>query len=310
MLISFVIPAWNASTTISRTLDSIYCEQWPESLEVETVIVDDGSEDCSELRQCLSEYSGTMLVEHGKNQGICAARNSGISASQGEIVIILDADDELVAGWSGVLQEVVTEWPGDVNVCYAVCINSTGRPTVTDPEFKGFLTLDDILNERHSGEYIPLFRGEYVRNKSYVDLNMRKSCGIVSYINFAIDRPFWVSNHVLRIYHDNRKGSVTSGWLSPGKAAETLECYEILLQKYENLYREHAPGVYQSKLLRMAVYRKMAGVPGAWKKWFEGASLKVVKDTLGAALVLIMGRRLGGSFISAAKSRGVIRRYG
>lgn len=310
MLITFVIPAFNASGVVSRALGSVFDAPLPVGWRVEVVVVDDGSSDAATLEEVVKPWAGARILAHGSNRGMCAARNTGISASIGSIVTILDADDELVPGWPAVFESILQAWPKYIQVCYAACRNPEGRSTVLEPEYSGFLTLSDILNERHSGEYLPLFRGEYVRSKLYADLGMRKSCGIVSYIGYAMDGPFWVSNQVLRIYHDNNAHSVTSGWAQAGKSSETAECYNALLERYGELYRAEAPVVYRTKLLRLAVYLRLANQTGYWRCWLRGASFSAIKESVGAAIVLLIGPAAGAMLVSQLKKIGMIRRYG
>lgn len=310
MLISFVIPAYNASNSIARTLNSIFSQELPKDWQIEAIVVDDGSADREPLAGVVLNYRNARLLRHEENLGMCAGRNSGIKHSSGELVAILDADDELVFQWPQVLVNILSEWPDECEVCYAACQNQRGAVTATDPNYRGYLHLDDILNERCSGEYLPIFRGPYVRMKPYVDLGMRKSCGIVSYINFALDGPFWITNRVLRIYHEAQPGSISQGWTTPTKAAETANCYTILLERYGNLYQLRAPRTYRTKVLRLAVYLKLAGLPGAWRSYLLGMSLIVWRESLGAAFLLIFGRRIAGSLARAVKKMGLIRRYG
>lgn len=310
MLISFVVPAYNVSASVGRTLDSVYAAKLPDDWAVEVLVVDDGSSDGLELATVVSYYPNVRLLIHEKNRGMCAARNTGITASSGEVVSILDADDELVLGWASTLKAVLVDWPTEVNVCYAACCNPEGMVTAQVPDYNGLLTLSDILNERNSGEYLPLFRGNYVRGKSYIDLGTRKSCGIVSYINFALDGPFWVSNRILRIYHEAYTGSVSSGWTTAKKARETALCYQQLFERYEDLYQREAPLVWRTKSLRLAVYLRFAGITGAWTQWCKGASLACLKETLGALLILLVGATIGGRVAQLIKQMGLIRRYG
>lgn len=310
MLVSHVIPAYDSADTIIRTLVSVQAESLPEWLSVEAIVVDDGSSDAAELAEVVSRYSFARLFVHGKNSGMCAARNTGILKSKGDFVLILDSDDELVAGWADTFMSIVSDWPSDANICYAACRNQEGHPTAEDPGYEGYLTLNDILNERHSGEYIPVFRGNYIRDKLYIDLGTRKSCGIVSYINFALDGPFWVTARVLRIYTEGRVDSVTSGWTSAKKAHETILCYGALFERHGNLYQKMAPVVWRSKHLRLSVYLRLANMPGFWRCWAYGASFSCIKETIGAFLILIVGPRFGAWLASAAKQIGLIRRYG
>ena len=46
------------------------------------------------------------------------------------------------------------------------------------------LACREILNEEKSGEYLPIFRGNYIRKSLYTDIGTKKSCGIISYIKF------------------------------------------------------------------------------------------------------------------------------
>lgn len=310
MLISFVVPAYNAALTVERTLKSVYASALPEAWSVEVVVVDDGSSDGKALASIIAGFPDVSLLRHAANRGMCAGRNTGIAASRGDIVVVLDADDELVPDWPGVFGTILREWPAECFVCYAACRNETGRITSNTPGYSGMFTLNDLLNERHSGEYIPMFRGDYVRDKGYVDLGMRKSCGIVSYIRFAMDAPFWVSSRILRIYHESNVVSVTADWTSPRKASETAACYKSLFERFGDLYRREAPVVWRTKLLRYAVYLRLAGMPGAWRTWYAGIAADCWKESLGAALIILMGPKLGGGLASVTKKVGLVRRYG
>lgn len=310
MLITFVIPSYNASNSIQQTLDSVFGCLYPESWEVDAVVVDDGSADGYELAEVISRYPGASLIAHSTNRGMCAARNTGIIHSRGDFVSILDADDELVQQWPAVFEAIIQECPASCQLIYAACRNQFGVVTASDPDYKGLLTLDDVLNERYSGEYLPVFRGDYVRSKLYIDLKTRKSCGIVSYINYALDGPFWVTNKVLRIYNEAQAGSVSKGWTSPAKAMETVCCYRALLETFGELYQQHALRIYRTKLLRLAVYLKLAGLPDAWKTYRRGASLTVWREAIGVAVMLLLGAHAAGLIAKTLKKIGLVRRYG
>ena len=310
MLITFVIPAYNASTTIQRTLNSVFGYACPEGWKIEAVVVDDGSTDGNELVEVVSRYPAASLVVHSTNRGMCAGRNTGITYSKGEFVSILDADDELVPQWSAVFETIIQDCPSSCQLIYAACRNQFGVVTASEPDYKGLLTLDDLLNERHSGEYLPIFRGDYVRSKLYIDLQTRKSCGIVSYINYALDGPFWVTNRVLRIYHESQAGSISKGWTSPAKAMETVCCYRKLLETFGELYQQRAPRIYLTKLLRLSVYLKLAGLPDAWKTYRRAASIIVWRETIGAAVMLLLGANAASLIAKTLKKLRLVRRYG
>lgn len=310
MLISVVTPAYNASDTIGRTLDSIFNAKINDDWKLEVIVVDDGSSDKNMLENVVLSYPVTSLIVKEKNCGVISARNSGINDSNGEIVILLDSDDELINDWPDVLREIIDEWPVETNLCYAACRNQVGIVTAHEPSYKGYLSLNDILNERHSGEYIPIFRGQYLRSKPYLDLGPGMACEVISYINYAKDAPFWITNRIFRVYHDAREGSLSHSWTNPEKAANTVQCYHELLERYGLLYKDHAQQNYRAKLLRLAIYLKLAGLPKSWATWRKGASLCVLNKTIATAILLILNVRLTAKVILWVKSIGLIRRYG
>lgn len=76
--------------------------------------------------------------------------------------------------WPAVIATVMNEWPADTHVCYLACNNTEGKVTAENPSYNVALTLSDMLNERHLGEYVPLFQGYYVRGKLCIDLGIPK----------------------------------------------------------------------------------------------------------------------------------------
>jgi len=312
MILSFVIPAFQASETIGATLSSICFpfDSSSASFEIEALIVDDGSQDHNALASIVQQFPKTRLLRHPVNRGMCASRNTGILESHGDVVVVLDADDELVPEWPTVLDDILQQWPKELNVCFSACRTPDGYITVKEPGFTGLITFEDLLNECHSGEYLPMFRGVYVRNRKYVDLGLKKSCGILSYLRFAQDGPFWVTSNVLRIYKERDQGSVTSNWTSEEKAKETVRCYQVLFERFGECYKKLAPRTYRTKLLRYAVYLRLAGEKGAWQAWLKSAHWTCILETLGVLSVLLVGQEYAAWVVKQAKRKGFIRQYG
>ena len=99
MLISFIIPAYNASATIRRCLDSIYALPIEESL-FEVIAIDDCSTDNTVelVKDYASGYSNLVLLIQNENHRQGAARNKGITIAKGKYVVFVDSDDETAEG--------------------------------------------------------------------------------------------------------------------------------------------------------------------------------------------------------------------
>lgn len=90
-LVSIIIPTYNRSDTISRSIRSAIMQTYP---EIEVIIVDDAStDDTKDVVQSFTD-SRIQYLRHFENMGGGTARNTGIKVSRGEYLAFLDSDDE------------------------------------------------------------------------------------------------------------------------------------------------------------------------------------------------------------------------
>jgi len=88
-LVSVVIPCYNQAHFLGEAIESVLKQTYK---HFEIVVVDDGSTD--NTSEVARRYSGIRCIEQA-NQGLSAARNTGIRESKGEYLVFLDADDRL-----------------------------------------------------------------------------------------------------------------------------------------------------------------------------------------------------------------------
>jgi glycosyltransferase involved in cell wall biosynthesis len=93
-LVSIVIPVYNHAQYIEKCIRSALVQTWK---NLEVVVVNDASPDpaVNQILKSLESDPRLHIVQHDKNQGICAAQNSALIASKGSIVAFLDCDDYL-----------------------------------------------------------------------------------------------------------------------------------------------------------------------------------------------------------------------
>lgn len=87
--LSAIIPAYNAEKYLTEAVLSVKRQSWHGELEI--VIIDDGSEDRT---LSLAKGLGDIVLTKEKG-GAASARNMGIHAASGDLVLLLDADDIL-----------------------------------------------------------------------------------------------------------------------------------------------------------------------------------------------------------------------
>ena len=99
MLLSIIIPIYNAELYLRRTLDSVM-NQGLHDDEWELILVNDGSTDdsLSICKDYQSRYPFLIKVISQKNSGVSSARNVGIKKASGKFIYFMDADDYLMPG--------------------------------------------------------------------------------------------------------------------------------------------------------------------------------------------------------------------
>jgi glycosyltransferase involved in cell wall biosynthesis len=133
MLVSVVIPAYNASRFIAATLESVLAQTFPPA---EIIVIDDGSTDST--AEIAESFGPPVRVIRRNNSGQAASRNFAVQQASCEWIAFIDADDL----WDPCKLEkqkmALAETPG-AELCYTarVCFEQTGhdciRPTLTIP---------------------------------------------------------------------------------------------------------------------------------------------------------------------------------
>lgn len=90
-LISVIIPCYNASKTIGRTIESVQGQDYK---NLEIIIVNDGSVDESvQVVNYYAEIDSRIKLINQENSGVSVARNTGLRNANGEYIVFIDADD-------------------------------------------------------------------------------------------------------------------------------------------------------------------------------------------------------------------------
>lgn len=90
-LISIIVPVYKVEKYIHRCIESVLHQTYT---NWELILVDDGSPDsCGRICDEYAMYHDKIVVIHKINQGVGAARNTGLHRAEGEWIYFLDSDD-------------------------------------------------------------------------------------------------------------------------------------------------------------------------------------------------------------------------
>lgn len=114
-LISVIVPVCNGQDYLENCIRSIEDQSYG---NLEVIIVNDGSTDatgavCERLKR---SYDNVQVLTLG-NEGVSAARNTGIDAAKGDLITFVDADDRLCGETLRVLYDCMADAGSDAAGC-------------------------------------------------------------------------------------------------------------------------------------------------------------------------------------------------
>jgi glycosyltransferase involved in cell wall biosynthesis len=143
VLVSVIIPAYNAERTIAETLDSVLSQSYG---NVEVLVVDDGSTD--RTAEIVRQYQPRVSYFYQENSGSCAVpRNTGILHSRGELLSFIDADDLMTPSRIGRQVDFLTRHPS-VALVISDYQNFSSSGMSPNTHFATCRPLMDILGHR------------------------------------------------------------------------------------------------------------------------------------------------------------------
>ena len=263
MKVSIILPVYNAAQTINRMLESLRVQTLT---DFEVLMIDDGSTD--ESCMILDEYANKdtrFKVVHKRNEGVSAARQTGVELAQGEYVIHADSDDWVDATMLEELYEKAKITDADVVICDFFSNTDTGQTLCKQrpSELKADVILRELFQQLHGSCWNKL-----VRQACYNKYNVRFPKGI----NHCEDLLFWAQ----LLQHNDVKVSylpkafyhyyVNSNSITRHYTRSTYEMrlkyltklYEILSPKYKSIKQQAAFGVFTEAVMFNVLSRNEA----------------------------------------------------
>lgn len=171
-LVSVIVPVYNASATIERTLRSVMMQTYA---NLEIIVVDDGSEDDSAaIVQGIGREDPRVILLRQSNEGVARARNLGIARARGAFIAPIDADD-IWNPFKIEKQIAVFENGGDrIGLVYCYSRNIDERDVITAQEWQQDTGRGDvyallILSNFVGNASSPLIRRDYLQNVGAYD---------------------------------------------------------------------------------------------------------------------------------------------
>lgn len=117
ILISVIVPMFNAKKYLARCLDSLAASSMRECMQV--ILVNDGSRDDTPAiaQSYVERYPDLFQLLEKKNGGLSDARNFGLAYVKGKYLAFLDSDDWIEPDLYGKMYQTIEQEQADVCVC-------------------------------------------------------------------------------------------------------------------------------------------------------------------------------------------------
>lgn len=136
--VSVIIPSYNNAHYLGTAIQSVLGQTYT---DYEIIVVDDGSKDAT--REAAAKFGESVIYIYQENQGLAGARNTGIQAAKGELVSLLDADDEWYSEYLEHMIALSDKNPdAQVFYCTAQCMDTDGHNL---PQFVGGPPIDSKI---------------------------------------------------------------------------------------------------------------------------------------------------------------------
>jgi glycosyltransferase involved in cell wall biosynthesis len=168
--ISIIVPVFNSEKYLEDCIKSILSQTFR---DFELILINDGSADKSgELCEYFQSQDSRVKVIHQKNQGVSAARNAGLSISNGKYIGFVDSDDTIEFDMYESLYKCALEYEADISACRFRRINENERNQSSNSgEIKVYNKdegLSAFLKQEISGSICDkIYKHELIKNKKF-----------------------------------------------------------------------------------------------------------------------------------------------
>ena len=240
--ISVIVPVYNVEEYLPKCLASIVNQTFK---DIEIICVNDGSTDNSlDILRTYAEKDSRIKVINQTNQGLSAARNTGIKAAQGKYLAFVDSDDYINLNTYEIVNRIIKQHPQAELIHFGTEIfgnafmeKRRGDYKYYNNSYKGLKKVEDkILFNLDAAVWNKIFKTEIVKkydisfpkNLHYEDFNF-------CYKYYALcNKIFFLKE---KLYHYNRRTTSIMGetFNFNSKTSDHLKIYNDIYAFYKQL---------------------------------------------------------------------------
>lgn len=175
MKLSIIIPVYNVELYIESCLLSIINQTIEFSFEI--ILIDDCGKDNSMtiVKNIIDKYSHSHtfnIISHTRNQGLSAARNTGVKNAKGDYIFFLDSDDKLAPNSLNLFNDYLKRYgDGDFFIGNYETIGGQNNYRLNTSHII-YNNNKEILNAYINNEWYVMACGKFIKRNFFVSNNL------------------------------------------------------------------------------------------------------------------------------------------
>lgn len=236
MKYSVITPVYNRADCVLRCLESV-TRNVGERMDVEHVVVDDGSADNTPdiVREYALSHPHVVFIEFDKNRGTNAARNAAIAKAKGQFCIILDSDDYWDDTALQTIDAVVDAHPDIRHFCFAPddMLQTYAQTPLLKDKSECLLSYEDFLLGKVGGDFVHVMTTDIIKRHPF-DEQLRIHEGVFFLAFYKEAKTILFTNQVVSHRERGRSDSVTREVIRTNKPTilRTIKAKELLIENY------------------------------------------------------------------------------
>lgn len=240
-IVSVIIPTFNRSNLLIAAINSVINQTFS---DFELIVIDDASADNTKKKVASINDKRIKYLSHSKNSGVCAARNTGLKAAQGQYIAFLDSDDEWLPNKLEKQLALFKNSPENVGVIYSwlQVINEQGHIIrIRKPDIRGDVNESLIYNNIIGTPSTVMIRAICFEPHLMFDKSLRCCEDWDLWLQISKNYKFEVISEPLALYrdhHEDKRGSTNHATVVEGHLAfihKNHQDIEAIYRKPSNL---------------------------------------------------------------------------
>lgn len=237
-MFSIVIPLYNKSHTILKTLKSVFNQTFQ---EFEVIIINDGSTD--DGIDVINDFTSDARIRifSQLNQGVSVARNNGVLYASYDYIAFLDGDDEWLPPYLSKMKQAIDGFPLAGMVCCAGYVKDlTSESLRIANKYKGKIAQIDYFENPHVYTHISatVIKKQTFEKTQGFPVGMKKNEDFTLLFSVAIQDPVVYCGEPLSIYWGGVPGQTTQSQGPNRFSQDVVNRFNICRKNFKNSHQQ------------------------------------------------------------------------